>query len=116
MTINELITLHRKTTDKCMDIMLKKNSDYTGGSKATDALSNFKVASLLGCHPVLGLLLRMQDKIQRVRSFIADGTLRVTGETVEDACDDMVNYSILCKALLVEETELINSNKITNKD
>lgn len=39
----------------------------------------------------------------RVKSFVADGALKVSGETVEDAFDDMVNYAILGKALLREE-------------
>jgi hypothetical protein len=41
----------------------------------------------------------------RIRSFVADGSLRVTGETVTDACDDLLNYAILCKALLLEEMQ-----------
>jgi hypothetical protein len=105
MNITDLLQLHDDTTARCKDIMLRKNSDYTGGKTATDALANFKTATALGLHPVTGLLLRMQDKLMRVRSFVADGELRVTGETVEDACDDLVNYAILCKALLREESE-----------
>lgn len=103
MKVDELLKLHDDTTAACRAIMERKNSDYTGGETATDALANFKTATALGLHPVTGLLLRMQDKLMRVRSFVADGKLRVTGETVEDACDDMVNYAILCKALLREE-------------
>jgi len=103
MNVDDLLTLHEDTTSACRAIMQRKNSDYTGGETATDALANFKTATALGLHPVTGLLLRMQDKLMRVRSFVADGKLRVTGETVEDACDDMVNYAILCKALLREE-------------
>jgi hypothetical protein len=103
MDINTLLNLHEQTTTRCREVMRDKNSDYTGGSQATDALANFKASKSLGLHPVMGLLLRMQDKIQRVRSFVADGSLRVSGETVEDAFDDMINYAILGKALLVEE-------------
>lgn len=85
--------------------MRAKNSDYTGGVQAKDALANFKASRSLGLHPVMGLLLRMQDKIQRVRSFVSDGKLRVAGEPVEDAFDDIVNYAILGKALILEEME-----------
>lgn len=103
MHIEELLKLHKDTCDKTREIMRRKNSDYTGGSQAEDALANFKSARMLGLHPVTGLLLRVQDKLMRIRSFIADGQLAVSGETVEDACDDLVNYSILAKALLREE-------------
>jgi hypothetical protein len=103
MNRTELLALHRETCTKAQAIMEAKSNDYNGGENATDALANFKCASALGLHPVTGLLLRVQDKLMRIRSFVADGKLRVTGETVEDACDDLLNYAILCKALLREE-------------
>jgi hypothetical protein len=102
---DDLLNLHDETCAKARGIMEAKNNDYTGGKQATDALANFKSASALGLHPVTGLLLRAQDKLMRIRSFVADGSLRVTGETVTDACDDLLNYAILCKALLLEEMQ-----------
>ena len=96
--------------------MERKNSDYCGGKTSTDALANFKTATALGLHPVTGLLLRMQDKLMRIKSFVNDGELRVTGETVEDACDDLVNYSILCKALLRElATMQLQRDRLTDE-
>ena len=105
MNRDDLLKLHDETCAKARAIMESKNNDYTGGERATDALANFKSASALGLHPVTGLLLRTQDKLMRIRSFVADGALRVTGETVTDACDDLLNYAILCKALLLEEAQ-----------
>ena len=105
MNTDQLLQLHEETCKTARDIMRRKNSDYTGGSEATDALENFKASRSLGLHPATGLLLRVQDKLMRIRSFVADGELRVINESVEDACDDIVNYAILCKALLREETE-----------
>lgn len=102
MNIDDLLLLHAETCEKTRDIMRRKNSDYTGGKGAHDALANFKTASILGLDPVMGLLLRMQDKLMRVKSFVADGELQVSGESVEDATDDLVNYAILAKALLRE--------------
>jgi len=105
MNTEQLLAIHEETSKLAQDIMRRKNSDYTGGSEATDALENFKASRSLGLHPVTGLLLRVQDKLMRIRSFVADGSLRVHNESVEDACDDIVNYAILCKALLREEAE-----------
>ena len=105
MNTEQLLRIHEETSEAARDIMRQKNSDYTGGSSATDALANFKASLSLDLHPVTGLLLRVQDKIMRIRSFVADGELRVVNESVEDACDDIVNYAILCKALLREEAE-----------
>jgi hypothetical protein len=107
MTPQDLLKLHDETSAKCRGIMERKNSDYTGGKTATDALANFKASTALGLHPVMGLLLRLQDKLMRIRSFVADGELRVDGETVEDAFDDGINYLILGKALLREQAECI---------
>ena len=100
-----LFRLHEETCKKTLDIMRAKNSDYCGGTETVDALANFKSAKSLGLHPVTGLLLRMQDKLMRIKSFVNDGQLQVAGESVDDACEDLVNYSILAKALLSEERE-----------
>jgi hypothetical protein len=105
MNTEQLLRIHEETSEAAREIMRQKNSDYTGGSEATDALANFKASLSLNLHPVTGLLLRVQDKIMRIRSFVADGELRVVNESVEDACDDIVNYAILCKALLREEVD-----------
>lgn len=106
MNRDDLLQLHDETCSKTRAIMVAKNNDYSGGTRAPDALANFKCSHTLDLHPVTGLLLRMQDKMMRVKSFVADGALKVSGETVEDAFDDMVNYAILGKALLREERQL----------
>ena len=103
MTSKELLQLHDETCKNCRIIMEKKNSDYTGGRGATDPFANFNASKILNIHPVQGLLLRVIDKIQRIRSFTNDKELSVPNETVEDACDDIVNYAILAKAMLMEE-------------
>jgi hypothetical protein len=103
MTSKELLQLHDDTCNSCKAIMKQKNSDYTGGKSATDVFANFNASKMLGIHPVQGLLLRVIDKIQRIRSFTNDKELSVPNETVEDACDDIVNYAILAKAMLMEE-------------
>ena len=85
--------------------MRAKNSDYTGGKTATDPFANFKTSAVIGIHPVHGLLMRVLDKIQRIRSFVNDSELQVPNESVEDACHDIINYAILAKAMLREERE-----------
>ena len=95
--------------------MEAKNNDYAGGKDASDPFANFKMAASIGVHPVTGLLLRMMDKVQRIRTFTADGGLAVSGESVDDACDDIVNYAILCKGLLREERGVHGPVKYTGK-
>jgi hypothetical protein len=103
MNTKELLQLHDDTCKACRVIMQKKNSDYTGGKGATDPFANFNASKILDIHPVQGLLLRVIDKIKRIYSFTNDSELSVPNETVEDACDDIVNYAILAKAMLLEE-------------
>ena len=43
----------------------------------------------------------MIDKVQRINSFTNDKELSVSNETVEDACDDIVNYAILGFVMIV---------------
>jgi len=110
MDILELEKLHKETSKKCLDIMLKKNSDYTGGEKSTDIFANFRSSEYLGIHPVIGIMMRVMDKIQRIRSFTADGKLKVDNESIDDACEDVVNYMILTKAIFKEQREKNENN------
>ena len=103
MNTTDLLNLHKQTCEKCYGIVLKKNNDYSGGATSNDALANFKMSTSLGLHPVMGLLLRIQDKMMRIKTFITDGALKVADETMDDAFEDMINYAILGKALLMEE-------------
>lgn len=112
MTTEELLKLHEETCNTCREIMKKKNSDYTGGETSTDPFANFNASSILNIDPVQGLLLRVIDKIQRIRSFTNDNELKVPNETVEDACDDIVNYAILAKAMLKEKRGVTLDKKI----
>ena len=106
MTITQLLELHDETCTKCKEIMERKNNDYTGGERATDIFANFKASKVLDVHPVKGILMRMMDKIQRIQSFTNDHKLQVPNESVYDACEDIINYAILAKAMLKEEREL----------
>ena len=103
MTHEELLELHYVTSVRCRRIMESKNKDYTGGSEACDPFANFRASETVGIHPIKGILLRMQDKIQRINSFANDGKLTVKEESVNDACEDIVNYAILIKAIASEE-------------
>tara|TARA_R100000995_G_scaffold20181_1_gene8339 strand:+ start:925 stop:1386 length:462 start_codon:yes stop_codon:yes gene_type:complete len=107
MNTKELLKLHDDTCRACRVIMQKKNSDYTGGKSATDPFANFNASKILDIHPVQGLLLRVIDKIKRIYSFTNDSELSVPNETVEDACDDIVNYAILAKAMLLDQRSQI---------
>lgn len=81
---------------KAMEIHTAKNTDYSGGGGPDDdPLANFKGSEELGIDPGLGIILRMQDKFQRVKAFTKTGKLAVADESVEDAMLDIANYAFL---------------------
>jgi len=106
MTIEDVIKLLEETTEGLKGTLRKKSSDYTGGKGSKDPFANFKATEVLDIDPVLGVMMRIMDKIQRVRSFVNDGELKVSNESVYDAFDDMVGYTILAKAMIKEKREV----------
>ena len=78
------------------EITRAKNSDYCGLSD--DPFANFKqIGGLVQTPNVveIGFLTRMSDKMARIGSFVAKGTLEVKDESVLDTLCDLANYSIL---------------------
>lgn len=98
--LDKLLQLHRDTADQCLSIMIAKNKDYTAGS--ADPYANFRISDAFGIHPAIGVILRITDKLQRIRSFAQAGEMAVKTESVEDACNDIVNYAILIKGIFRE--------------
>ena len=99
MTRDEFKQFHKQLCDSAFDLMVRKNDDYGG---ATDPFANFRMSSLLGLKPEQGVLLRMQDKMARLVSFLHKGELKVKEEGWGDACIDVVNYAIILAGLLTE--------------
>tara|TARA_R100001129_G_scaffold154894_1_gene117760 strand:+ start:72 stop:383 length:312 start_codon:yes stop_codon:yes gene_type:complete len=85
-----------------MEGVLKgKNHDYTGGE---DAFANFKQAEDFGIDPLVGLCVRMGDKMKRVQTYCKKGELQVRHEGIEDAFKDFIGYSVLALAMLSERS------------
>src|SRR5690242_8934649 len=98
MTIDELIRLHNELTDQARTLMEKKNHDYTNGS--VDPFANFRGSSYLNVPPEKGLLIRVQDKMMRISTFIDKRTLKVDNESCTDAIIDVINYMVLLAGLI----------------
>lgn len=103
MKPEELFDLHKSLTSEALDIMRRKNHDYSGASG--DPFANFRGSTQLGIHPVLGMMLRQQDKMMRIRTFVTKGTLQVQEEGVKDAILDQLNYLILQYAYIISEEQ-----------
>lgn len=89
---------------KAREIMSQKNHDYRGGSD--DPYANFRGSTSLGIDPVIGILLRIQDKMMRIKTFSESGTLKAKGESVEDAFIDVINYIALIAGIIHDGVEM----------
>ena len=100
MSRTQLLALHGILCAKGQEIMSAKNQDYTAGGGCFD---NFRNAEVLGVPGELGLLIRVMDKLMRMKSFIVNGTLAVQSESVEDAIIDVINYMVLLAGMIKEK-------------
>lgn len=97
-TREELFKLHQDMCAEALELMKKKNNDYASGS---DPFMNFRRAEYLGFATAeLGVLIRMTDKMSRISTFLKNGDLSLSNESVYDAIIDMVNYSVLLAGLI----------------
>jgi len=109
MNRSELLKLHDSLCSRAKAIMVAKNHDYAGES-GDSPFANFEAVQHLGIiDRKQGLLIRMLDKYQRLKTYCDSGKLMVVGESFEDAVLDLINYEILFTGMAMEdaaETEL----------
>ena len=95
--LDALTATHTALCAEALAFFSDKNHDYTNGSG--DPFHNLRGATSLGIEPVQGILLRMQDKIQRINTFASKGVLKTKNEGLKDAVLDIINYAVLAYAL-----------------
>lgn len=83
---DELLAIHEQTTSKAREVTAKKNHDYASDA---DVFRNFRYFG------GLGILVRLSDKLARLRSFEENGVFKVEDEQLEDTIIDAINYSVL---------------------
>ena len=99
MTSTELLEFAHLFFEKAENILIAKNSDYSGNDN--DAFQNFKaVENNYHTKTETGFIVRMSDKMSRIASFIANGSLMVKDESVTDTLIDLANYSCLLAAYI----------------
>lgn len=77
---------------------VRKSQDY---GDPCDPLANIRSgADFVGVEPWRGCLVRVADKIQRIKSFCRDGTL--ANEGFEDALLDLASYAIIALIMFRE--------------
>jgi hypothetical protein len=78
---------------------LRKSQDY---GDPTDPLANVRAgAELVGIEAWRGCVIRMADKMQRIKTYCRDG--RLANEGFEDALLDMASYAIIALVLFREQ-------------
>ena len=78
----------QEVQNKGLELFKKKNADYG------DAFAKFGV---------IGVLMRIEDKIQRSLSITNNGIYLVKDERIEDTLIDLHNYAAMAIMLLNEE-------------
>lgn len=92
-TAPELLQSQHRTTQmqtiqaEALELFKKKNADYG------DAFAKYGI---------IGVLMRMEDKIQRAMSITKNGVTLVNDEGLRDTLIDLHNYSAMALMLLDE--------------
>ena len=84
MSINRVEQM-KEVQAKALDLFTKKNADYG------DAFAKYGV---------IGVLMRMEDKLQRSLSITQNGIILVNDEGLVDTLLDLHNYSAMALMLL----------------
>lgn len=105
MTSEELFRIHTELTNNALELMKKKNHDYSGKS-GKEPFANFTRAEAMGITTTeKGMLVRLLDKMSRLSSFCESGEFKVEQEKLEDTIIDMINYSVLLYAYIESKKE-----------
>jgi hypothetical protein len=76
----------------------RKQADYgTDG----DPFANVRASKEFGIPPWLGAILRLNDKVTRIKSFAKKGSLK--NEPLQDSFDDIAVYAVIARILYDEE-------------
>lgn len=85
-----------------IEIMSKKNRDYTGNDE--DNFATFRRYKMVGITPEQGIMARMVDKLSRIANILnGKSPGAVNDEVVRDTLRDMIAYSAILAAYIDEE-------------
>lgn len=103
MTKEQYFELVDRELENIKEVIRRKGNDYTSGGHPFD---NFNATAVLGLGDRrTGLLIRLVDKIQRLKTFVKKGELQVRGEGAKDAARDCIGYSLLLLGMLEEDEQ-----------
>lgn len=89
-----------KLLDELRELHLKKSADYGTGK---DPFANCRSGAEFGVDPWVGVMIRANDKVQRIKAFLQNGNLK--NESVEDSLLDLAAYTLIALVLFREEKQ-----------
>jgi hypothetical protein len=95
-----------------MEVHAAKGGDYSGGDR--DMLANLRQCEDIGIAPWRGVLVRISDKWERIKSLARNGrenSPAVKDESILDTMLDAANYFML-DYILFEEEQLVRTAKL----
>lgn len=95
-----------------MLIKMKKMHDAKGHDYGDeDEYANIRASEELGISPWVGVAMRMNDKMQRLKKFARVGALKVKNESVLDTFIDLAVYAIIGHIMFEQERKLPSNHK-----
>lgn len=101
MTKNK-IEIHKEVCKGLNDLYTSKNKDY--GDSFGKSYKEYGLTMLC---------IRLEDKLNRLKSLVKNGTAQVKDESIEDTLLDLANYSIMGEIELIldkQEKPILVSN------
>ena len=87
-----------KLLDEMRELHVRKAADY---GRDSDPFANVRAGAEFGVPAWVGVMIRANDKVHRIKSFIANGSLK--NESVEDSLKDLAAYALIALVLLRED-------------
>jgi hypothetical protein len=88
------------------ELHARKQQDYGADN---DPFYNLRAAREFGITPLTGVLLRMNDKMTRLKAFAQKG--RLVNESAEDSLADLAVYATIARVLMDEEAAATEAKK-----
>ena len=87
-----------KLLDEMRELHVRKAADY---GRDVDPLANVRAAIEFGIPAWLGVMVRANDKMHRIKSLAVNGSLK--NESVEDSLMDLAAYALIALVLYREQ-------------
>lgn len=105
-TIDDLEFDIEKLVGELSELRSKKGHDYSSNG---DTLENLR---LFGWQ---GIIVRMGDKLMRLKSFTVKGDLQCQDEKIEDTMQDLINYALYLLIMYRQEKYIPVKSEVVTK-